>query len=213
LDWLVSIHDLKFNAILADEMGLGKTIMTISLLAYLASERGEFGQHLIVAPTSCLLNWEQELYRWLPGLKVLCYHGSAKLRREKRRGWADPNAFHVLITSYQLIVQDQHIFKRKSWNYLILDEAQNIKVRSLLTPPHASLLLARRIVLTFPFIELQIAALAVAPQFPHTAPAATDGHTAAEQPGTDASAVFARLLTSSLGFCIDRSSSGRCCTS
>jgi len=34
---------------------------------------------------------------------------------------------HIVITSYQLAVQDSAVFKRKKWYYLILDEAQNIK--------------------------------------------------------------------------------------
>ena len=42
-------------------------------------------------------------------------------------GWSDENSFHVCITSYQLILKDHHIFKRKKWHYLILDEAQHIK--------------------------------------------------------------------------------------
>ena len=42
----------------ADEMGLGKTIQTIALLAYLAVERGNWGPHLIIVPTSVMLNWE-----------------------------------------------------------------------------------------------------------------------------------------------------------
>ena len=127
LDWLVTMCDNQLNGILADEMGLGKTIQTIALLAHLASARGIWGQHLVVVPTSVLVNWEMEFKRWLPGFKILCYHGSAKERKRKRRGWNDPNKFHVLITSYQLILQDSHVFKRKRWHYLILDEAQNIK--------------------------------------------------------------------------------------
>lgn len=42
-------------------------------------------------------------------------------------GWTKPNAFHVCITSYKLVIQDHQSFRRKSWKYLILDEAQNIK--------------------------------------------------------------------------------------
>ena len=49
------------NCCLCDEMGLGKTVQTISLLAHLASEHGVWGPHLIVVPTSVLLNWECEL--------------------------------------------------------------------------------------------------------------------------------------------------------
>lgn len=37
-----------------------KTIQTISLLAYLACEKGMWGPHLIVVPTSVILNWEME---------------------------------------------------------------------------------------------------------------------------------------------------------
>jgi len=35
--------------------------------------------------------------------------------------------FHILITSYQLIVSDEKILKRVKWQYMVLDEAQAIK--------------------------------------------------------------------------------------
>ena len=127
LDWLITLHDKKLNGILADEMGLGKTIQTIALLAYLACERSIWGPHLIVVPTSIMLNWEMELKRWCPGFKVLTYFGTQKERKAKRIGWSKPNSFHICITSYKLIVQDQFAFRRKPWYYLILDEAQHIK--------------------------------------------------------------------------------------
>lgn len=127
LNWLASLYNNKTNGILADEMGLGKTIQTISLLAYLACEKENWGPHLIVVPTSVLLNWEMEFKRFAPGFKVLTYYGSPQQRREKRKGWNKPDAFHVCITSYQLVVHDQHSFKRKKWQYMILDEAHNIK--------------------------------------------------------------------------------------
>ncbi|BAP71762.1 helicase SWR1 [Kluyveromyces marxianus] len=127
LNWLASLYNNKTNGILADEMGLGKTIQTISLLAYLACEKENWGPHLIVVPTSVLLNWEMEFKRFAPGFKVLTYYGSPQQRREKRKGWNKPDAFHICITSYQLVVHDQHSFKRKKWQYMILDEAHNIK--------------------------------------------------------------------------------------
>ena len=43
-------------------MGLGKTIQTIALFAYLACEKGNWGPHLIIVPTSVLLNWEVVIY-------------------------------------------------------------------------------------------------------------------------------------------------------
>ncbi|XP_060884903.1 helicase SRCAP isoform X2 [Labrus mixtus] len=127
LDWLVTMYEKKLNGILADEMGLGKTIQTIALLAHLACEKGNWGPHLIIVPTSVMLNWEMELKRWCPGFKILTYFGSQKERKLKRQGWTKPNAFHVCITSYKLVLQDHQAFRRKSWRYLILDEAQNIK--------------------------------------------------------------------------------------
>lgn len=127
LDWLVALHDKKLSGILADEMGLGKTIQTIALLAYLACYRNIWGPHLIVVPTTLILNWEKELKRWCPGLKVLTYYGSQRERKAKRVGWSKHNTFHVVITSYKLAVQDQFAFKRKVWYFLVLDEAQHLK--------------------------------------------------------------------------------------
>lgn len=93
----------------------GKTLQTIALLAYLAAYKGIWGPHLIVVPTSVILNWETELKRFCPALKVLCYYGSAKRRKELRQGWTKSNWHHVVITSYQLAVQDSFAFKRKRW--------------------------------------------------------------------------------------------------
>ena len=84
LNWLATLHDKNINGILADEMGLGKTIQTISLLAHLAAEKGIWGPHLIIVPTSILINWEIELKRWCPALSVLVYFGTNKERKEKR---------------------------------------------------------------------------------------------------------------------------------
>ncbi|TVT99739.1 hypothetical protein EJB05_54878 [Eragrostis curvula] len=127
LDWLVAMYEKRLNGILADEMGLGKTIMTISLLAHLACEKGIWGPHLIVVPTSVMLNWETEFLKWCPAFKILTYFGSAKERKQKRQGWMKPNYFHVCITTYRLVIQDSKMFKRKKWKYLILDEAHLIK--------------------------------------------------------------------------------------
>lgn len=65
-------------------MGLGKTIQTIALLAHLACEKGDWGPHLIVVPTSVMLNWEMEFKKWCPAFKILTYYGNPKERRLKR---------------------------------------------------------------------------------------------------------------------------------
>lgn len=125
--WLKHCYNNSLNVLLADEMGLGKTIQTIALLSMLATEFENWGPHLIVVPTSVILNWEVEFKKWCPALKVFTYYGSVKERRLKRHGWSKPNSFHVCITSYRIATQDQVIFRRKNWDYLILDEAHMIK--------------------------------------------------------------------------------------
>lgn len=127
LHWLATMYARGLNGILADEMGLGKTVQTIALLAHLALERHDWGPHLVVAPTSVVLNWEMEFKKWCPAFKILTYYGTIKERKLKRVGWTKANSFHVCITSYKLVVQDHQSFRRKRWKYLILDEAQNIK--------------------------------------------------------------------------------------
>ncbi|KAJ5175528.1 Helicase swr1 [Penicillium canariense] len=127
LDWLAGLYNNHINGILADEMGLGKTIQTIALLAHLAVDHGVWGPHLVVVPTSVMLNWEMEFKKWCPGFKIMTYYGNQEERKAKRRGWTDDNAWNVLITSYQLVLQDQQSLKRRNWHYMILDEAHNIK--------------------------------------------------------------------------------------
>ncbi|GMF79649.1 unnamed protein product [Aspergillus oryzae] len=127
LDWLAGLYTNHINGILADEMGLGKTIQTIALLAHLAVEHEVWGPHLVVVPTSVILNWEMEFKKWCPGFKIMTYYGNQEERRQKRRGWMDDTSWNVLITSYQLVLQDQQVLKRRNWHYMILDEAHNIK--------------------------------------------------------------------------------------
>ena len=70
------MYEKKLNGILADEMGLGKTIMSISILAHLACEKGIWGPHLVIVPTSVMINWEAEFKKWCPALyarRSVCY--------------------------------------------------------------------------------------------------------------------------------------------
>ncbi|KAL8687363.1 MAG: hypothetical protein Q9218_006443 [Villophora microphyllina] len=128
LDWLAGLYANGTNGILADEMGLGKTIQTISLLAHLAVEHEVWGPHLVVVPTSVMLNWEMEFKKFLPGFKVLTYYGTQEERKQKRQGWnSNVDKWNVWITSYQLALKDDQVFKRREWHYMVLDEAHNIK--------------------------------------------------------------------------------------
>ncbi|KAI9645742.1 putative DNA helicase ino80 [Ciborinia camelliae] len=134
LNWLVNLYEQGINGILADEMGLGKTVQSISVMAYLAEKHGIWGPFLVVAPASTLHNWQQEITKFVPKLKVLPYWGTAADRKVLRRFWdrkhityTEDAPFHVLITSYQLVVSDVAYFQKMKWQYMILDEAQAIK--------------------------------------------------------------------------------------
>lgn len=134
LNWLVNLYEQGINGILADEMGLGKTVQSISVMAYLAEVHNIWGPFLVIAPASTLHNWQQEISRFVPNIKVLPYWGSAKDRKVLRKFWdrkhityTKDSEFHVLVTSYQLVVLDAQYFQKVKWQYMILDEAQAIK--------------------------------------------------------------------------------------
>ncbi|KAF2115059.1 SNF2 family N-terminal domain-containing protein [Lophiotrema nucula] len=134
LNWLVNLYEQGINGILADEMGLGKTVQSISVLAYLAEVHNIWGPFLVIAPASTLHNWQQEITRFVPTMKVLPYWGNAKDRKILRKFWdrkhitySKDSDFHVLVTSYQLVVQDAQYFQKIRWQYMVLDEAQAIK--------------------------------------------------------------------------------------
>ncbi|WPH02045.1 Hypothetical protein R9X50_00490000 [Acrodontium crateriforme] len=134
LNWLVNLYEQGINGILADEMGLGKTVQSISVMAYLAEVHNIWGPFLVIAPASTLHNWQQEITKFVPDIKVLPYWGSARDRKVLRKYWdrkhitySRDSPFHVLVTSYQLVVQDTAYFQKIKWQYMILDEAQAIK--------------------------------------------------------------------------------------
>ncbi|KAF9199797.1 putative DNA helicase ino80, partial [Haplosporangium sp. Z 27] len=136
LNWLANLYEQGINGILADEMGLGKTVQSISLMAYLAETQNIWGPFLVIAPASTLHNWQQEFTKFTPELKALPYWGNIKDRKILRKFWNKKQVynkdapFHVLITSYQLVVSDEKYFQRVKWQYMVLDEAQAIKSSS-----------------------------------------------------------------------------------
>ncbi|CAN7013781.1 unnamed protein product [Brassica oleracea var. botrytis] len=133
LQWLVNCYEQGLNGILADEMGLGKTIQAMAFLAHLAEEKNIWGPFLVVAPASVLNNWSDEISRFCPDLKTLPYWGGLQERTILRKNinpkhmYRRDAGFHILITSYQLLVTDEKYFRRVKWQYMVLDEAQAIK--------------------------------------------------------------------------------------
>src|SRR5690606_9555074 len=66
--WLCFLDEFKWGGILADDMGLGKTLQVITFIKHLVSKTRQ--TNLIVVPTSLLFNWENEIKKFAPALKV-----------------------------------------------------------------------------------------------------------------------------------------------
>ncbi|MBM4361354.1 MAG: DEAD/DEAH box helicase [Deltaproteobacteria bacterium] len=122
LAWLQHLRRHEVGGILADDMGLGKTLQTI---AHLAAEH-ESGRmdlpSLVVVPTSLVGNWERELRRFAPSLRVRVLHGRARPRGPEAFAGAD-----VVVTTYPVLVRDVEELSGSPLHLLILDEAQAIK--------------------------------------------------------------------------------------
>ncbi len=121
LSWLKFIHGLGSGGVLADDMGLGKTVQTIALLLAIKQEEKKV-RALIVAPTSVVTNWERELARFAPSLKVALWHGTGRKEVAEETKEAE-----VIITSYALLRRDEAFMADLDLTYAILDEAQHIK--------------------------------------------------------------------------------------
>lgn len=125
VEWLTFLAGLGLGACLADDMGLGKTIQ---MIAQLLSERDADpspGPTLLVVPMSLVGNWQREIERFGPSLKVMVHHGTERLTG---REFVDEVArFDVVISTYGLIYRDFEHLVAVDWHRIALDEAQNIK--------------------------------------------------------------------------------------
>jgi SNF2 family DNA or RNA helicase len=109
------------GACLADDMGLGKTLQTISLLTHQLTQKAT-QRHLIVAPSSLIYNWSQELQKFAPHVKVLIYHGGGRSIQDAATG-----DYQVIITSYGTVRQDIEEMCLIGFGSIVLDESHNIK--------------------------------------------------------------------------------------
>jgi non-specific serine/threonine protein kinase len=127
LRWLWWLRSLGLGGCLADDMGLGKTIQVIALLVLLKKAGGSSEPSLLVVPASLIANWRAELARFAPSLSVLVAHPSELTQAEI--GSLTPATFSdrdVVITTYGTLQRVVALTSR-SWNVVVLDEAQAIK--------------------------------------------------------------------------------------
>ena len=118
-NYLKAIDYLGFGAILGDEMGLGKTIQAITfILSSLPSKT------LVVAPTSLIYNWSHEFEKFAPDVKFAVVNGPKEERKLQLDNLKDVD---VIITTYNLVKRDLEQYEKMEFDYLFIDEAQNIK--------------------------------------------------------------------------------------
>jgi len=123
--WLAFLERWGLGACLADDMGLGKTIQLITFLLHLQEQNALKAPTLLVCPTSVLGNWEREVKKFGPTLKVLVHHGD---KRAKGKAFATAiKGKDLIVTSYALVFRDAKEIQGIKWQGLVLDEAQNIK--------------------------------------------------------------------------------------
>jgi superfamily II DNA or RNA helicase len=127
LTWLAQTAESGFGACLADDMGLGKTIQIIALLLHHRAKTGGDGSPaLLICPTSVLGNWEHELRRFAPGLRVVRHHGRTRAGSATELERLCKGA-SVVLTTYVMARMDAELLGTRTWSHLVVDEAQNIK--------------------------------------------------------------------------------------
>ncbi len=116
--WIYTNLMSGFGCVLADDMGLGKTIQAVALMLRLRDE-GLAGEGiLVVAPAALLTNWERELERFAPSLKVMRYHGAKRSFRERS---------DVVVTTYATATRDAESLAERNFSLLVADEAHLLK--------------------------------------------------------------------------------------
>ena len=124
--WMKTLQSCGFGGILADEMGLGKTLQTICYFASLP--RKDTGlAHLVVCPSSLVLNWSDELAKFAPALGVKLIIGTQK---ERAMLAGSDHGEDVWVTSYDLLKRDGELYKTLQFHTCVLDEGQFVKNQS-----------------------------------------------------------------------------------
>jgi SNF2 family DNA or RNA helicase len=133
LSWLHFLSRFGLGACLADDMGLGKTIQVIALLLALKSEQKPAARgsevtlpSLLIVPASLIANWKAEIERFAPSLTVAIVHASEKSSAAEENSEKSIARRDLVITTYGMLTRQEWLRKR-TWNLVILDEAQAIK--------------------------------------------------------------------------------------
>ncbi|HET6795286.1 MAG TPA: DEAD/DEAH box helicase, partial [Acidimicrobiales bacterium] len=119
LAWLEFLDSAELGGCLALDMGLGKTP---TVLAHLANAGGKA---LVIAPPAVVGNWAAEAERFTPGLRVVIHHGAQRASADELE--EELRDADVVITTYGTGVRDIEALSARTWDRVVLDEAQAIK--------------------------------------------------------------------------------------
>lgn len=147
-NWMRKLHEFKFGGCLADDMGLGKTLQTIAMLTHhhLHTKQNDTlsrpklnnnqqlslfdnnetninkGTSLIIAPSSLVHNWVNEIKKFAPALKITTHTGGQ--RRQNTGYFAQ---YDIIISSLGTVRNDIEMLKLFKFEYIVIDESQTIK--------------------------------------------------------------------------------------
>ena len=122
LSWMDFLSRLGIGACLADDMGLGKTVQFIALLLSeknMAPTRN--APTLLVVPMSVLPNWEEEIIKFAPSLKICTHHGARSSSLTELKDKA--SSADLVLTTYSILQRDEKLLAEISWKRIALDEA------------------------------------------------------------------------------------------
>lgn len=146
-NWMIRNYQLGYGSCLADDMGLGKTLQTIAYLDFVFHRfEKDFSKSemnpapdlfsvleipkkslkaLVVCPSSLTFNWDNEIHKFCPHFSTLSYIGPKRKALQSFIAEKD-----ILLTSYGTLLRDIEFLKTLTFNFLIIDESQQIKNRN-----------------------------------------------------------------------------------
>ncbi|MEH1885428.1 SNF2-related protein [Nostoc sp.] len=123
--WVYDFEVSKHHNFVANNIICHNTVQFIAFLLHLKEQDALENPTLLVCPTSVLGNWEREVNKFAPSLKILQYHGD---KRPKGKAFLEAVKKHdLIVTSYSLLHRDIKSLESVSWQIIVLDEAQNVK--------------------------------------------------------------------------------------
>ncbi|MDN3583354.1 DEAD/DEAH box helicase [Mucilaginibacter flavus] len=121
LNWLNFLDDFNFGGCLADDMGLGKTMQIIAFILSLRKKTAH-KTNLLVVPTSLIFNWQAEVQKFAPSIRIHTIYGADRIKST-----AGFDGYEIILTSYGTLLADITFLKSYQFNYVFLDESQQIK--------------------------------------------------------------------------------------